>query len=274
MDKASTHGTYLNGTKLTPDLPYKLVHGDTIRLGYPIESTAAGMGTSSEHPPTELQVGIMPMEPLEPSALPNLNRSVSESTQPTTNKAATNSFHAPADEDSDDDKDERSHTMSWKPFPPAPAPTVQAAEFPRPGEILAEPANQMSSTSTVFLPPSYGSENPSARNLLLMEMMGTNPWAPAEPVHDCYALDEHDQEAYFSDEAKVDEDDEDEEEYASDYAFPYDYDTEDKESVNAGEKTQIPETQVVNETVVIDLTTDTVAVRPISSVLAFLCCEW
>ena len=49
---------------------------------------------------------------------------------------------------------------------------------------------------------------------------------------------------YDEDDEYYDEDEDDDEE-RSDYEFPYEYDTEDKESVNG--ETQIPETQILSK---------------------------
>jgi hypothetical protein len=219
-DQSSTHGTFVNGEKCTPFEPKRVQNGDVIKLGTTLEYTSH---TTEKHLPTELELGIVEIDsPIAnfPPTMPVL---------PT-----TNSFHAPVDSDSDSDYSDGPiflPKLVLKPFATALQPPLleRSQGFDREGSSAVTSVNGLGGE----VAPSQPAQLPA-----MIDLTEETPYVAVEPVHmQCISL--------VSDDEREEEREEEEEEYTGhgDYAFPYEYDTEDKESVN-GEEFQVPETQI------------------------------
>jgi len=236
VDQSSTHGTFVNGEKCQPFEPKRVQNGDVIKLGTTLEYTSR---TTEKHLPTELELGIVeiaspimfslsPTAPMGfslPPTIPVLNTTITTTT--------TNSFHAPMDSDSDSDSSDEHLLLPkivLKPFIAQPQSMGEGMGFDR------EASSGVTSVNGVGgeVAPSQPAQLPN-----MIDLTEETPYVAVEPVHmECISLvsdDEREEEP---------EEEEEEEEYTGhqDYAFPYEYDTEDKESVNG--EFQAPETQI------------------------------
>ena len=230
VDKNSTHGTFVNGTKLTPEQPHKLSNTDHIRLGCPLETTSTV--AQAEHLPTELEVGILAMHGAPPFIPPGSTsqRDLHDPAHPNTSKVATNSFHAPDDDDEDDEADEAASrtttTGFWRPFGNPSAEWLARTETPGPHypvEGIAEQANQRSlSSGGNVLPPVVVSHDAAAaatsKNLWMGDL---NPWTVAsEPIREHSPLELYQPKLSLFDDNNDDDDDDDEERsYYSDDSY-------------------------------------------------------
>lgn len=190
-----------------------------------------------QHLPTELEIGIQEMSmPLDHPIF-----GTSEA-RPTT----TNSFHAPQDSDSEEADDEHP-IRAWKPF-------VKDIQSIPDLQILSPPTQPVVVETVVkeaFIREHSTSTSVNGELPILppiIDLTSENPWMEAEPIHvECIEINSEDNEDDYSDDysEEDDYDDYDEDEEHPDFV-PYEYDTEDKESVN-GEiqipSTQVPETQ-------------------------------
>jgi hypothetical protein len=189
-----------------------------------------------QHLPTELEIGIQEMSmPFDHPIF------VAGEPRPIT----TNSFHAPQDSDSEGADDEHP-IRAWKPFIKdiQSIPDVQIISPPiQPvavETVVKESFIREHSTST-----SVNGDIPTQPHVI--DLTSENPWVEAEPVHvECIEINSEVSEDDYSEEYSEEDDyDEYEEEERPDYV-PYEYDTEDKESVNGGTQmlaAQVPETQ-------------------------------
>ena len=96
-DLSSTHGTYLNGMKLDPDMPHYISNGDTITLGTLIASSTAG---GPAHLPTRLEITFNNHAP--PLLPPRPSQPQPQQDTPLTKPGARNTFHAPSDSEEED----------------------------------------------------------------------------------------------------------------------------------------------------------------------------
>jgi len=221
IDQSSTHGTFVNGEKCTPFEPKRVQNGDVIKLGTTLEYTSH---TTEKHLPTELEVGIVENDsPIAnfPPTMPVL--------------PPTNSFHALMDSDSESDDSDGPillPTLVLKPFATAPQPLLERSQgFDREGSSAVTSVNGVGGE----VAPSQPAQLPS-----MIDLTEETPYVAVEAVHmECISSVSDDER-----EEEREEEEEEEEEYTGhgDYAFPYEYDTEDKESVNG--EFQVPETQV------------------------------
>lgn len=218
IDQSSTHGTFVNGEKCTPFEPKRVQNGDVIKLGTTLEYTSH---TTEKHLPTELELGIVEIDsPIAnfPPTMPVL--------------PPTNSFHAPIDSDSESDDSDGPiflPKLVLKPFAAAPQPLLERSQgFDREASSAVTSVNGVGGE----VAPSQPAQLPA-----MIDLTEETPFVAVEPVHmECISL--------VSDDEHGEEPEEEEEEYTGhgDYAFPYEYDTEDKESVNG--EFQVPETQI------------------------------
>jgi hypothetical protein len=134
-DLTSTHGTFLNGTKLDPEIPHPVKTGDTITLGTALDSASGGA-----HLPTKLEITIS-RPPRFPSPPPTQQTSQITSHGPQ-QLPARNSFHAPSDSEEEYVVAElktvlegatpaaaavvkrREPLRPWRPFPPIKVPDM------------------------------------------------------------------------------------------------------------------------------------------------------
>ena len=218
-DQGSTHGTFINDEKCVPFLPKRIQNGDVVKLGTALEYTSR---TTEKHLPTELEVGIVEMD--IPSTTTNTHPY-----QPV--PTSTNSFHAPLDSDSESEEEE-----------PHLLPKLVLRPFASQG---AEEFQREASSAVTSVDGRVGELAPSQPAQVPVIDLTTEetPYVAVEPVHmECVSLISDDEPE--DPEEEEDEDEEEEEEYTGhvDYTFPYEYDTEDKESVNGD--FQVPETQI------------------------------
>ena len=219
IDQSSTHGTYVNGEKCAPYEFKRVQNGDVINLGTTLEYTPR---TTERHLPTELEVGLVGIDS-------QINH---QPLQPPT-AIATNSFHAPTDTDSDSDSN---------PDPTLLLPKLFLKPFVAPPAVVPEVIRDGSSALT-----SVNGEGPApsppAQMPAMVDLTEEPQFVPVEPVHmECISLLSDDER-----EGSADEEEEEEEGYSGhqDYAFPYHYDTEDKDSVNGDfPLPQTPQTQI------------------------------
>lgn len=160
------------------------------------------------------------------------NMWVTGETRPTATMT-TNSFHAP--QDSESELDEEQPVRAWKPF----ARDIQSAPYV---EIVNRPVQKVEVDTFVREHSTSTSVNGNIpAQAPLIDYTSENPWVEAPLVHMesiriGYAAEDYDDD-YYEYEDEYDRSDDDE---RSDY-IPYEYDTEDKESVNG--QTQISETR-------------------------------
>jgi len=218
IDQSSTHGTFVNDEKCTPFESKRVQNGDIIKLGTTLEYNSH---TREKHLPTELKLGIIEIDsPIAnfPPTMPVL---------PT-----TNSFHAPMDSDSESDDSDGPILLPklvLKPFATAPQPLLERSQgFDREESSAVTRVNGVGGE----VAPSQPAQLPA-----MIDLTKETPYVAVELVHmECISL--------VSDDEREEESEEEEEKYTSHgaYACPYEYDMEDKESVNG--EFQVPETQI------------------------------
>lgn len=229
-DQASTHGTYVNGTKLVPYVAKLVENGDCIALGTVLEYT------SREHLPTELEIGIVEMDvPIESDPWATNER-----------PGTTNSFHPP-DSDSEGEDNEPTASMTWRPFfsdiqtlRPPPPPSQPPIDVDRitlppilhlPIQIGAAGVPDHSSTSSLSGDAIHHHHNP------IIDLTDGNSWAAPVPVNIVGIDSTSDRDGEYEEDNEEEDD-----KQRSDYAFPYEYDAEDKPPIVR--VTQIPDVQV------------------------------
>lgn len=265
VDQESTHGTFVNSEKLMPFIAKEISNGDCITLGTFLEAMGRNKSTTTatEHLATELEVGIQQVQiPIDQQVL--LAAAGEDKTRPT-----TNSFHAPQDSESESDgnEDEEEPTLRpWRPFTKDNDVVMQSTPNI---EIVESFAREHSSSTSI-----NGGHGPATQQQQQQQQlphpiidltMNDNAWAgnnQPRPTHTDYIEafsdhdeleeDDYDEDIYEDDDyyEEYDDHDEDVDEndsegfcenedhgHGADY-FPYEYDTEDKHSVNNGE-TQI-----------------------------------
>ena len=217
-DQASTHGTFLNGVKLIPWVKRRVENGDCIALGCVLE----GAGRRVEHKPSELEVGVVAMQGREGEE------------ERVVRAMSTNSFHAPTDSDCEEDNPEVPlGPQSWRPFAPIGLQQNPLAVY-NATETVEAPENVREVTST-----------PVTDKKPIDLPVEANPWVVTESIHVEHAQLDSDAEVETDSDAEVDyadsdsesqddegEDHKDERYNDFDVEDIYDYDTDDKASVN------------------------------------------
>ena len=240
MDENSTHGTLLNSEKLQPFEPKVLRHSDVVTLGCRIETKSPFSELEVQHNPAVLDIGIV--------VLPPTAESNSETVEHR-KAASTNSFHAPDDSESEDE--EPGKPRAWRPFSQSFETTIEESILPIAALVEATPSQPKADLSIIEIietkqpepalevprPPvvdlTLDSDPPTWRNTT-MDM----------DQRDSPVVGQQGEEAYADEDDNVSERSDGEVEPAG--YVPYQYDSEDKDSVNGD--IEIPETQYINPT--------------------------
>ena len=170
-----------------------------------------------------------------------------------------NSFRVPMDSDSESDHSDGPiflPKLVLKPFASAPQPLLELSQgFDREGSSAVTRVNGVGGE----VAPSQPAQLPA-----MIDLTKETPYVAVEPVNmECISLVSDDEREEESEE----ESEEEEEEYTTHgaYAYPYEYDMEDKESVNG--EFQVPETQIFTT-----MAKPPINVRSLSSLFAFGFC--
>lgn len=203
-------------------------NGDVIRLGTILESNSRTQ--PEKHLPTELELGIVVM-PQTTSAPP-------QPSQPIVIPSA-NSFHAPLDTDSESEEE---HEQSLPKLVLRPFASQSATEFQ--GETSSAVTSVDGGSGGVVIAGAQVAPSQPAQVPIVDLTQEEAPYVAVEPVHvECISLISEDEPEDQEIEEQQEEEEEGEEYTGpADYAFPYEYDSEDKESVNGD--LQVPETQI------------------------------
>ena len=208
-------------------------NGDTITLGCVLEFTSRMV----EHHPTDLEVGIITVE------TPSLESDLwVPGLKPSTKSqiiagSSTNSFHAPDTESEAEEVEPHIRNVTWRPFvndvPHPPLADVQQID-PQPVLPPVIEVERFVREKSVSTSANGDVVQPQPQLPPIIDLTG-NPWINAGPIQrETIEIASDLQDEYYDEEEDYDEEDydDDDEDIHSSYEFPYEYDTDDIESVN------------------------------------------